>query len=91
MTYSWGKELPPYNKIRVGLYDDKEKPAVMLFSTGDCKGEASFHMYDRSAKGAGAYGIDDIKDQMRTNVVQSVMLRSGYSVVLYLDNGWSGV
>ena len=91
MTYSWNFQLLWYNNVLVGSYDDKEMPAVMLFSTDDCKGEASFHLYDRSAKGAGEYSIDDIKDQRRSHLVKSVMLRSGYFVTLFADNGWGGV
>ena len=91
-TYSWGDgELPNVNNIHVGTYDDKEMPAVMLFQTDDCKGAASFHMYDRSAHRPGAYSIGDISEQRGDAEVHSIMLRSGYSVVLYSDNGWSGV
>ena len=78
MTYSWNKLLPGHLYMHVGYYDDKQMPAVMLFDTADCKGESSFHMYDRSSKAPGAFGIDDIADQSISNKIKSVMLRKGY-------------
>ena len=78
MTYSWNKLLPGHLYMRVGYYDDKQMPAVMLFDTADCKGESSFHMYDRRSKAPGAFSIDDISDQRSSNKIKSVMLRKGY-------------
>ena len=65
-TLSWTKDEMPtdgFNHWKVGYYDDKEAPALMLFSSSDCRGaDVSMLVYDRSVSNAGEFNYDDIME-----------------------------
>ena len=83
---------PKYKHIRVGIYDDKVMPAAMLFLSKRCNGGAARFFYDPRYKHAeGEYNRIDI-DATRGGykAVNSVMLRPGYTIQLYEEQGWRG-
>ena len=90
------ESMPEYKLIHVGIYDDKVMPAAMLYGnkelTRKCDRGAARFFYDPKYKSAaGEYNRIDIEAMKGTHKeVDSVMLRPGYAIQLYEEQGWRG-